>query len=368
MRLGPGDCTVNWFAMVKAVGVAAGLLALGASIADDQGAAGSSVGTSAAMRKAPIIPRYPFEGRWNGREGWVDLSFVVRPDGTVADPIVENSSGYPEFEREALKALLRQTYEPATFNGKPIEQCATRLRYIFAFDRGVTGARGSFATKYKEGVRLFKNNQIDEARALVDSEIEDGVWNLYESSLIYSLRSEIQAAQGDKQGQLQSLIRADGGKLEPGKRIPVLRAMFSVQVSLNRYADALATRDRLRSLEKATDPPDLLEQTAARIETLIAGPQVLGFPGAVEFRSGCVEGRPNFQYRLLRRKFAISDIRGNAPDLEIRCDRKRFVDSVSDQKVWAIPDSWGTCQVFVFGDTGTTLKIIEYPAEVAAAQ
>lgn len=107
--------------------------------------------------------------------------------------------------------------------------------------------------------------------------------------------------------------------------------------------------------------------TLIKAAILAAGLLIASGGFAAEFRSGCVEGRPNFQYPLLRKKFAISDIKGNAPDLEIRCDRKRFVDSVSEEKTWAIPDSWGACQVFVFGDIGTTLKIIEYPPEVAAA-
>jgi TonB family protein len=368
MRLGLGDWTVNGLGGARAAVLVAGVLIAGSGIAADEAATGSTVGATEAKIKGPAVhPAYPYSGLMNGREGWVEFSFVVRPDGTVADPIVENSSGYPEFERAALKALMRQAYEPATFNGKPIEQCATKQRYKFMI-AAPPGARRSFVTSYKEAVQLFDNKQFTEAEAYVDTALRDGVWNLYESSSIYLLRSEIQAAQGDRAGQLQSLIRAEGGNLEPKKLAGVLKVMFSLQLSQQKFADALETRQRLRKLEEHPAPGDPVERAAAQIDALLASPQPIAFPGTVEYRSGCVEGRANFQYPLLRKKFAISDIKGKAPDLEIRCDRKRFVDSVSEEKMWAVPDSWGKCQVFVFGDDGTTLKIIEYPAEVAATQ
>jgi TonB family protein len=71
-----------------------------------------------------VTPRYPEEEAQRGIEGWVQVSFVIQPDGTVGETLIEDSSGRRAFEKETIRAIGQWTYEPATMNGEPIEQSA----------------------------------------------------------------------------------------------------------------------------------------------------------------------------------------------------------------------------------------------------
>ncbi len=42
-------------------------------------------------------PKYPKSAQRRDQEGWVDVSYVVQPDGAVTDPIVDDSSGITAF-------------------------------------------------------------------------------------------------------------------------------------------------------------------------------------------------------------------------------------------------------------------------------
>jgi TonB family protein len=312
-----------------------------------------------------VIPKYPLIGEYHGREGWVDLSFVVHTDGTISDPVVENSSGYPEFERSAIEAIVKEHWQPAMFNGHPVEQCATRQRYVFKVTGMEPGARPAFVKAYKEAATLLKAGQTDEASARIEPSVKQGAWNLYEASYLYMLRGFIQDGRGDKVGALQSFLRADA-RLDPKAQANVLRSTFFLQTDLKQYAEAMATARKLRDLKDAPDRNEEVEKVVAQIQGAIDGPAYLGFPGTIEYRSGCAEGRANYQHRLLRRKFDVRDIKGQADDLEIRCDRKRFTDKVSESKTYEVPAEWGECQVFVFGALDTKLNLVEYPRSAAA--
>ena len=63
---------------------------------------------------------YPPEAAAAGHEGTVRLAFTITDKGTVADPKVDVSSGYPELDAAALACVKDWRYRPAMQNGKPI--------------------------------------------------------------------------------------------------------------------------------------------------------------------------------------------------------------------------------------------------------
>ncbi len=325
-------------------------------------AAGQAYGTRAHVVDA-IRPAYPSSALRQGQEGWVELSFTIQPDGTVANPIVEDSTGVAAFERAAIAAILKTRYEPATWQGQPIEQCASRFRYIFSIGNQPLGARREFNRWFKEVVQLADEQRYAEAAARVDEMDRDGAWNHYEATRLWLLRSTLQGATGDKAGQLRSLHRASrlgGDALEDKAYRTVLLQRFSLEVLLNQYAAALATHETMKALRPPLVDPRV-EKVVAGIEQAISGPDALSFPGVVEFRSGCAEGRPNWQHQLLRQSFTFDGIEGEVDQFELRCDWKRVVDTVSSDKTWHVPASWGWCQIFVFGAQGARVKLIEMP-------
>ena len=48
------------------------------------------------------------------------MGFVVASDGSVEDPSVVRSSGFPDLDRAATQGVRNWRYHPATQGGKPI--------------------------------------------------------------------------------------------------------------------------------------------------------------------------------------------------------------------------------------------------------
>ncbi len=66
-------------------------------------------------------------------------------------------------------------------------------------------------------------------------------------------------------------------------------------------------------------------------------------------------------HRLLRRMPGIQEIEGELDRVELRCKWKRVTAKPGEGKAWRIPEAWGTCDVFVFGEPGASFKLVEHP-------
>jgi TonB family protein len=88
------------------------------------------IGAGSLRRTRYVEPDYPRAAREAGVEGWVDLEFTVRTDGSVA--AVRATAAQPEgtFEEAALAAVARWRFEPVRRDGVLVEQRA-RLRMRF---------------------------------------------------------------------------------------------------------------------------------------------------------------------------------------------------------------------------------------------
>lgn len=318
----------------------------------------------------PLTPVYPLASRRRGEEGWVLLSYVIREDGAVADPVVEDSSGVTAMERSALEAIRQARYSPATWNGKPVEQCAAKMLVSFTISNLGLGARSSFKKAFKEASAAMEAGNLEQARAAATALAGRQGLNHYESARLWLLRADIATRQGDSAEALRGYrqaMRLEGRFLEPRLHRPIERQIFRLEVEQKQWGRALATYKSLKTRDPFAPDPDL-EKVAAQIRDARDGTDPLGFEGVVGYRSGCEEGRANWQHELLRRKFALEVIEGTVEDFELRCDWRRIQSPVDPDKVWEVPASWGWCQLFVFGEPGARVKLVEYQSEVPAAE
>ncbi|WP_017461459.1 energy transducer TonB [Dyella ginsengisoli] len=72
-----------------------------------------------------VQPRYPTQAQRSRTEGFVVLSFTVKPDGHTADIKVVEAQPRHVFERAAIDAVDRWEFKPATRNGEPVDSTVT---------------------------------------------------------------------------------------------------------------------------------------------------------------------------------------------------------------------------------------------------
>jgi TonB family protein len=90
----------------------------------------SVVGASSLERLEYVEPKFPAATRNRGMQGWVELEFTVRPDGSTADILVTNSNPRRTFDAAARNAIAQWRYKPVMREGKPVDQrAAVRIRF-----------------------------------------------------------------------------------------------------------------------------------------------------------------------------------------------------------------------------------------------
>ncbi len=87
-------------------------------------------GTLAPALAHRVEPVYPADARRSRREGWVDVTFIVQPDGSVAAASVADADPKYVFDRAALSAVTRWTFTPGMQDGKPV---ASQVRQRIEF-------------------------------------------------------------------------------------------------------------------------------------------------------------------------------------------------------------------------------------------
>jgi TonB family protein len=320
-------------------------------------------------RNNPSYPRAELE---QSREGWVMLSYIITPEGSVAEPMIENSSGGEAFEKAALQAISRWRYSPATRDGEPVEQSMVKTRVVFQLERdGQTGGTRTFRRTYAEAADHIAAGNLDAALPLVDK-LEFGTRvNLYEDAWFWWLKySYLEASESaDNEEQIDALQLALGYEedyLEPELFVAAAHSLFVLRVRVGDYSAARTTFLRLRDSrtaqrsERYQETIALLSPIYRQIEDAVAGTRLL----VVDAKIG---KHDYWVHDLLRRSFAMADVTGRIDAVDIRCERatKRY-DTFPADSVWHVPQSWGNCGVYIKGEPGTTFKFEEYPPSVAA--
>ena len=76
---------------------------------------------------------YPKASLMNEEQGTVSMSFLVNPDGTVAESKLEKSSGFKNLDKAAMKSISACKFKPGTKDGAPA-QTWTKVDYAWKLD------------------------------------------------------------------------------------------------------------------------------------------------------------------------------------------------------------------------------------------
>ncbi|MET0290824.1 MAG: energy transducer TonB [Steroidobacteraceae bacterium] len=98
----------------------------------------------AALFDGDIVPlqcppvSYPSDARRAGLSGWVQVEFVVNPDGSVRTARAIEAQPRGVFEAAAVMAAQRCKFKPKMADGKPVEQRGKR-KWNFDLNKGAEG-------------------------------------------------------------------------------------------------------------------------------------------------------------------------------------------------------------------------------------
>ncbi len=88
---------------------------------------GDYTGDAEVVPIVRIQPQYPRRALLEGIEGWVELSFTIMKDGSVAEVSVTDAEPKRLFNQSAIRALMRWKFRPRVVDGNAIERRASQV-------------------------------------------------------------------------------------------------------------------------------------------------------------------------------------------------------------------------------------------------
>lgn len=302
-----------------------------------------------------ISPKYPIEAARRGQEGWVVVSFVIDKEGGVRSPIIEQSSNPKVFDRATLKAINSWKFEPTTVNGQAIEQCRNSVRMDFTLSNGDEGARRKFVSVYKKITKALDSNDLEEARELIDKQRSRGAWNLYEDAWLSNVEARYYQMSGDIDGEMQALSRISSANkplLGISEHLNSLARLFNLEVNRKEFIDAFYTAKEIQRLDKERLLYPRVRKITERIEQYIDGNE-----------NYLVQGKFNqegvWRYQLARNSFGFTGDVSSIRKMDVRCENKFLSYKIAQDTKWTVPDSYGQCALYVYGERDKTVKLVE---------
>lgn len=328
-------------------------------IAAEQGSSKLLKSITEAKHISRVAPKYPTAALRNGHEGWVELSYVVEPDGSVSNVFVTDSSGFKHFELSALKAVKQWKFEPAMENGKAVQQCHTEVHMDFAMERK-PGVTRKFKSLYDKIQSALQQQDLDAANTLIEELLAKPRSNLFEDALVWEINGNYALYKNDLDAALDNYSKAASAAsaLEDTEiRLRTLSQLFKLNLNANRLAAASRQYDRIAALPGHEETLKALTPLKQKIDEFIDSDANLQVPLKINDRGFA-------GYTLARSDFRLANVKGNIDDIEVYCKNKRNQFSYAADSAWHIPASWGTCSVYVRGSKDTAFNIVELPKQI----
>lgn len=314
-------------------------------------------------RKAP---RYPGHELRAGRQAWVHVAYCIDETGKPQNISVLDSVGTQRFERAALDSVENWQFEPALVDGVPTWQSRNEVYIMFALEDGNDGARPSFVRKFKKISGLITDENYDEAEALFDELHGSDKLSLYELTKLWAQRVRIEAARGDfirLRMALQRATASDGEWIDERSYIQLMTLLVKVEVAMGRYAESLYSfRNLVEAAGEDHEAVQGLSPAMAEVRALADSDQAFSIAAEIRSSADCLLCNDSWHFRPMRRRISLANVDGRLDSIDMRCDHKRFTSDVSDQVEWQIPESWGTCRIHIYGESGTRFDVVELPA------
>jgi TonB family protein len=315
----------------------------------------ASHGVPIEVIQSPKITRFPTGNLYpsnevrDGREGWVVMTIMVDSNARPVDAMINASSGNPAFERAALNAVNKMTFEPARRNGTPVDG-TFKFKLKFAIDNPAKGARSAFAASYR---RLLKAIEARDKPG-ADEQLERlKPVNLYEDAFANFAKYYYDVAWGTREEQREDLAAAIAGEREPvylskENFVTALYMKLKLEIESSEYGSALDTWEVLEPLAD-TDMRTKVQKVIDEIHALQAGDKRTRIT-AVMGDSG------RWSTTLLRNRFHVLVKDGTIRDVQLTCARKVVSFAFDPAMEYTLPADAERCEATLQGRPGTSFE------------
>lgn len=300
--------------------------------------------------KESAQPVYPTMALRSLREGWVQMHFMVGPDGRPYEIAVTDSMGGKAFHGSAVRALEKSLFEPARLNDAPIDAGFSRKFYFQI--QGNAGARAQFLTTHRAIRKAIGADDREQARQLID---ELSARNHYEDALLHLAKFYCLSKWGEPDAQLRALDRAIAHETT-AKYLPeevFVHALFShfrLLAKMRDYHRALEAFESLSAFE-------LDEATRAALQADAEQIRILKTDDRAYSVAGEIDDTANWYFNLFKDDFAVLDVTGEIAEVKLRCDREYVFFRFDPAVAYHVNDAYGDCHLTLVGNPGTTFRL-----------
>ena len=139
-----------------------------------------------------------------------------------------------------------------------------------------------------------------------------------------------------------------------------LRRVFIILANRGEYASALQVHDEIMESDLASDVKDSSQKMAEKIQRMVDSDARLKRSITLESTREPETGLSMERHRLSRRVVGLDEIEGQLDHVDLRCDFHRAVTEAKSGTGLRLPEEWGDCRIYVFGEPGAKFKIVEY--------
>lgn len=303
-----------------------------------------------------VVPVYPQRRLIKGEESWVQVNFMVDPEGKPYEIVVTDSIGHSSFKSAAIRAVKRWKYQPAIYNGEKID-AGVHYKLVFQISDQPKGASDSFVklqNALRQAVAEDNKEQADRYLKMLE---DDRKHTLYEDAFFNFAKYEYMSKWGNEDQQLDALNRAIAH--EPtGKYLPAdvysyaMGKRLSLLLKKRDYLTAYITHQILSRQELDETARSNLEAVGKALNELRENQNPYDLVATIGDTASWSMG-------LWKDEFWIEDVEGYIVELKLRCHREMEIIRYEPGIKYKIEKRFGGCFLEVLGDKGTTFRLFQ---------
>jgi hypothetical protein len=306
------------------------------------------------------------------RDQLIVVDMTVNKDGSVGDVDVVTGFYDDEYRAHAVLALGRLHLQPATSDGTPVDFYG--LRFVLTTrSTFMTSTHPGFQGEYAKVDALSQAGNFAAAEAEVQDLIKHKITTVFEYAflnealvpLYLKLNRPYDALRASRNATLRSgfmeteyfagtRVKANDPNwpyfLPKDLLVDALRQRFTIAAALERFGEANATYEELRSLDDLTDD-DPIAIRAKDLQRQIRSPDPLLVHGKIE--------QGEWEFSPTRRLLSIQAPPGAIHTVDIKCRVHKESMRFDPDHDLRLPPPWGPCTLAFAGDEGTDIQLKE---------